>query len=165
MTFTDLEVAIITTEDRDRESPSTLCDIKLHTRSLWSWSRDISNDLVKVILPEFRTFSPSLSGLSHHDCGHCLTPRLSWRLFGPDVDDLGRPWRNPQPAPAATAPPTQPTSRSAALAGAIDRYSRAIFPLMFFTFNVVYWAIYLTISSRPREPDFVFFDWLRPAFA
>ena len=58
-------------------------------------------------------------------------------------------------APAAAA--AQQTSRSAALAGAIDRYSRAVFPLSFFAFNVIYWAIYLTISARPREDDFVFF--------
>jgi len=69
-----------------------------------------------------------------------------------------------QPAPVVPAAdkspaPSQPTSRSAALAGAIDRYSRAVFPLIFLAFNVIYWAIYLTISARPKETDFVFFDW------
>lgn len=54
--------------------------------------------------------------------------------------------------------PTQQTSRCVAVADAIDRYSRVLFPLAFFAFNVVYWAIYLTISARPREADFVFFD-------
>jgi len=66
--------------------------------------------------------------------------------------------RQPAPVVADEKPPapTQQTSRSAALAGAIDRYSRAVFPLAFFAFNVIYWAIYLTVSARPKEADFVF---------
>jgi len=73
-----------------------------------------------------------------------------------DLQKDGRP--GPVVAAEKTSAPTQQTSRCVALADAIDRYSRAVFPLAFFAFNVVYWAIYLTISSRPREADFVFFD-------
>jgi len=63
----------------------------------------------------------------------------------------------PQPGDKSPAPTQQPP-RCVALAGAIDRYSRVLFPLIFLTFNVIYWAIYLTISARPREADIVFFD-------
>jgi len=45
------------------------------------------------------------------------------------------------------------------MACAIDRYSRLIFPLLFGVFNVIYWAIYLNISSiATNEADFVLFD-------
>ena len=63
----------------------------------------------------------------------------------------------PQPPVAAEKPPPA-TSRSVALAAAIDRYSRVVFPLIFAAFNAVYWAIYLTISARPKEKGFVFFN-------
>ena len=70
--------------------------------------------------------------------------------------------------PTAVASPLLPPSRvditkpattsSVALASAIDRYSRLVFPLLFGVFSVIYWSVYLHMSVFANEHDFVFFD-------
>ena len=59
---------------------------------------------------------------------------------------------------SASVCPIPSSRRGVALACAIDRYSRVVFPLVFLIFNVVYWIVYLQISSRPKHTDFIFFD-------
>ena len=37
----------------------------------------------------------------------------------------------------------------------IDKYSRALFPLVFIVFNCIYWSTYLTISTRDDLTEYV----------
>ena len=39
----------------------------------------------------------------------------------------------------------------------IDKYSRVIFPIMFFCFHMIYWTIYLSISGEIPE-DLVYLE-------
>ena len=56
----------------------------------------------------------------------------------------------PQPTtpvlpPAPAAPPTRIFGMRAS---DIDKYSRVIFPIMFLTFHLMYWMIYISISGE-----------------
>jgi len=48
------------------------------------------------------------------------------------------------PAAAATSAGQNPNVRRA---NAIDRYSRVVFPVVFTTFSIAYWAVYINASS------------------
>lgn len=37
----------------------------------------------------------------------------------------------------------------------IDKHSRAVFPLAFLCFNILYWVSYLHVSRKPQHDDFV----------
>lgn len=64
----------------------------------------------------------------------------------------------PSVASAAAEDKTK-ANPNVALACAIDRYSRAIFPMVFLGFKVTYWVIFLHISSSdPHEADYVHFE-------
>lgn len=45
-----------------------------------------------------------------------------------------------------------------ALANAIDRYSRILFPVAFCVLSTMYWVVYIQISPREIGNDFVFID-------
>lgn len=49
-------------------------------------------------------------------------------------------------------------NRNIALACAIDKYSRAVFPIIFLMFNIAYWVIFPNISPAPEERDFDFIN-------
>merc|ERR1719410_1373983 len=50
--------------------------------------------------------------------------------------------------PLPTLPPPKPPHRIWGMRGSdIDKYSRVIFPIMFFCFHMIYWTIYLSISG------------------
>lgn len=44
------------------------------------------------------------------------------------------------------------------LANAIDRYSRILFPVVFGVLSAMYWVVYIQISPREIDTDFVFID-------
>lgn len=48
------------------------------------------------------------------------------------------------------------SSGNIALAENIDRYSRAVFPLIFVALSSLYWVIYLSISPSGAAGDFIF---------
>ncbi|XP_023343634.1 gamma-aminobutyric acid receptor subunit beta [Eurytemora carolleeae] len=55
-------------------------------------------------------------------------------------------------------PPAQPPNRVLGMrASDIDKYSRVIFPIMFLTFHLMYWMIYLSISGEVPE-DLVYLE-------
>ena len=58
---------------------------------------------------------------------------------------------HPQPAvqlPLPTLPPPKPPHRIFGMRGSdIDKYSRVIFPIMFVSFHMMYWMIYMSISG------------------
>ena len=57
---------------------------------------------------------------------------------------------HPQPVqlPLPTLPPPKPPHRIFGMRGSdIDKYSRVIFPIMFVSFHMMYWMIYLSISG------------------
>ena len=56
----------------------------------------------------------------------------------------------PQPSvPALTPALAQPPTRIFGMrASDIDKYSRVIFPIMFLTFHLMYWMIYISISGE-----------------
>ena len=67
---------------------------------------------------------------------------------------------HPQPVqlPLPTLPPPKPPHRIFGMRGSdIDKYSRVIFPIMFFCFHMIYWTIYLSISGEIPE-DLVYLD-------
>merc|ERR1719242_1492540 len=58
---------------------------------------------------------------------------------------------HPQPVqlPLPTLPPPKPPHRIFGMRGSdIDKYSRVLFPIMFVSFHMMYWMIYLTISGE-----------------
>lgn len=57
-------------------------------------------------------------------------------------------------SPPAVARDKAKANRNASLACAIDKYSRAVFPAIFFVFNVAYWVIFPNISPAPKDADF-----------
>ena len=60
--------------------------------------------------------------------------------------------------PLPTLPPPKPPHRIWGMRGSdIDKYSRVIFPIMFFCFHMIYWTIYLSISGEIPE-DLVYLD-------
>ena len=56
----------------------------------------------------------------------------------------------PQPIlPPLPPAPTQPPTRILGMrASDIDKYSRVIFPIMFLTFHLMYWMIYISIAGE-----------------
>ena len=51
--------------------------------------------------------------------------------------------------PSLPPAPAKPPSRILGMRGSdIDKYSRVIFPIMFVSFHMVYWMIYLSISGE-----------------
>ena len=60
--------------------------------------------------------------------------------------------------PLPTLPPPKPPHRIFGMRGSdIDKYSRVIFPIMFFCFHMIYWTIYLSISGEIPE-DLVYLE-------
>ena len=62
--------------------------------------------------------------------------------------------------PKTTAATTTPAAATTAgqnpnvrRANAIDRYSRAVFPVIFTVFSIMYWAIYINASSNAVNQD------------
>ena len=56
--------------------------------------------------------------------------------------------QQPIQLPLPTLPPPRPPHRIFGMRGSdIDKYSRVIFPIMFVTFHMMYWMIYLSISG------------------
>ena len=59
---------------------------------------------------------------------------------------------HPQPAvqlPLPTLPPPKPPHRIFGMRGSdIDKYSRVIFPIMFVSFHMMYWMIYMSMSGE-----------------
>jgi len=51
------------------------------------------------------------------------------------------------PATSAATTTTSGKNPNVRLASAVDRYSRVVFPVVFTTFNVAYWAVYINASS------------------
>lgn len=59
---------------------------------------------------------------------------------------------------ALPALPIEPPTRVLGMrASDIDKYSRVIFPIMFLTFHLMYWMIYLSISGDLPN-DLVYLD-------
>ena len=46
-----------------------------------------------------------------------------------------------------TLPPSPPTRLFGMRASDIDKYSRVIFPIMFISFHLMYWMIYLSLAG------------------
>ena len=66
----------------------------------------------------------------------------------------------PQPIqlPLPSLPPAKPPHRIFGMRGSdIDKYSRVIFPIMFLSFHMMYWMIYLSISGDIPE-DLVYLE-------
>ena len=54
--------------------------------------------------------------------------------------------------PLPSLPATKPPHRIFGMRGSdIDKYSRVIFPIMFLSFHMMYWMIYLSISGEIPE--------------
>ena len=54
--------------------------------------------------------------------------------------------------PLPSLPPAKPPHRIFGMRGSdIDKYSRVIFPIMFISFHMMYWMIYLSISGEIPE--------------
>jgi hypothetical protein len=69
----------------------------------------------------------------------------------------------PASAAPASSPPGPDRGRCSkydniALANAIDRYSRILFPVVFCVLSAMYWIVYIQISPREIDNDFVFID-------
>ena len=89
--------------------------------------------------------------------GHDTLPRdykTDYRRGGSNA-----PLLPPQPiVPALPPAPAQPPTRIFGMrASDIDKYSRVIFPIMFLTFHLMYWMIYLSISGEIPE-DVVYLE-------
>ena len=67
----------------------------------------------------------------------------------PHVPNHGGPCYNQQvQLPLPTLPPPKPPHRIFGMRGSdIDKYSRVIFPIMFVSFHLMYWMIYISISG------------------
>jgi len=60
--------------------------------------------------------------------------------------------------PLPSLPPAKPPHRIFGMRGSdIDKYSRVIFPIMFLSFHMMYWMIYLSISGEIPE-DLVYLE-------
>ena len=56
--------------------------------------------------------------------------------------------QQPIQLPLPSLPPSKPPHRIFGMRGSdIDKYSRVIFPIMFLSFHMMYWMIYLSISG------------------
>jgi hypothetical protein len=54
----------------------------------------------------------------------------------------------------------KPPSRILGMRGSdIDKYSRVIFPILFISFHMVYWMIYLSIRAYHRRKKKIYFLW------
>ena len=51
------------------------------------------------------------------------------------------------PVPTPALPPGPPTRIFGMRASDIDKYSRVIFPIMFTSFHLMYWMIYLSLAG------------------
>ena len=55
------------------------------------------------------------------------------------------------PVSVPTLPPQPPNRLFGMRASDIDKYSRVIFPIMFVTFHLMYWMIYLSLAGDVPE--------------
>ena len=79
---------------------------------------------------------------------------------GQDRNGQGAPHppSHPVQLPLPSLPPAKPPHRIFGMRGSdIDKYSRVIFPIMFLSFHMMYWMIYLSISGDIPE-DLVYLE-------
>ena len=93
------------------------------------------------------TFTDEKGGTSHN---HQLPPTRSGSLpMIPLLAGGGHLHQNGMTAIALPCIPVDPPTRVLGMrASDIDKYSRVIFPIMFLTFHLMYWMIYLSISGE-----------------
>ena len=61
------------------------------------------------------------------------------------------------PLSTPALPPQPPTRLFGMRASDIDKYSRVIFPIMFITFHLMYWMVYLSLAGEPVD-DIVYLN-------
>ena len=61
------------------------------------------------------------------------------------------------PLATPALPPKPPTRLCGMRASDIDKYSRVIFPIMFITFHLMYWMVYLSLAGEPVD-DIVYLN-------
>ena len=83
----------------------------------------------------------------------CDTLPREYKSEGSRRGGSAAPLLPPQPIlPPLPPAPTQPPTRILGMrASDIDKYSRVIFPIMFLTFHLMYWMIYISIAGEIPE--------------